>query len=124
MKYHNSAAWNGTSYWEKLKKKNEPAQKEPPLGKISHIWVWSLVRVGQNLILLSPTFDPDIWKLSLSQTEGSFLFYFKYFIEENFKYLQSSLLVQTTSICALVVNSKIWNICAGNACVRTVGKRE
>lgn len=81
MKYHNSAAWNGTSYWEKLKKKNEPAQKELPLGKISYIWVWSLVRVGQNLILLSPTFDPDIWKLSLSQTEGSFLFYFKYFIE-------------------------------------------
>lgn len=30
MKYHNSAAWNGTSYWERLKKKNEPAQKGTP----------------------------------------------------------------------------------------------
>lgn len=127
MRYHNSAARNGTSYWERRKKKTEPVQKEPPLGKISHIRARSLVRVGQNLILLSPTFDPDIWKHSLSQTEGSFLFYFKYFIKEKkktFKYLQSSLLVQTTFICALVVNSTIWNICAGNACVRTLGERE
>lgn len=30
MKYRNSAAWNGTSYWERLKKKTKPVQKETP----------------------------------------------------------------------------------------------
>jgi len=30
MKYHNSAAWDGTSYWERLKKKTKPVQKETP----------------------------------------------------------------------------------------------
>lgn len=85
VKYHNSAAWNGTSYWERLKKETEPVQREPPPGKNSDILSWIPVSVGQNLILLSPTFDPNIWKRSLTQKEGSFLFCLKCFTGENSK---------------------------------------
>lgn len=107
VKYHNSAAWNGTSYWERLKKETEPVQREPPPGKNSDIWSWIPVSVGQNLILLSPTFDPNIWKHSLTQTEGSFLFYFKCFTGENSK--SSTVNYVGSEHCCLCTCSEFWN---------------
>lgn len=61
---------------------------------------------------------PHIWKPNFSQTEGSFLFYFKNF-GKKIKHLVSILLAKVTTIYALVGNYKICNIWLGNQCLKT-----
>ena len=87
------------------KEKNKTT-KENPLGKLSHIWACCLVRVGQNLILLFPTFDPAHLEIQFESNRRKFSFLFQKLWEKNVSHLASTLLAKTTNIHALVGNYK------------------